>query len=108
MIEWFDRRERSIHDSAAAARASDLDSWLGQVDEFDELKRITAEVDSDLELSTRTYLPARKSPAFLRDCQRLSRPARALEHVLSRDGTPSSVSVFEDALVRPSSMKATE
>ncbi len=52
--------------ASARANRSDLDAWLEKVDELGELKRITAEVDPDLELSTITYLAgSRKSPAFL-------------------------------------------
>jgi hypothetical protein len=38
------------------ANASDLDAWLEKVEALGELKRITAEVDPDLEASTITYL----------------------------------------------------
>jgi 4-hydroxy-3-polyprenylbenzoate decarboxylase len=45
---------------------SDLDAWLEKVEALGELKRITAEVDSDLEASTITYLVGlTKSPALL-------------------------------------------
>ena len=36
--------------------ASDLDVWLEKVEALGELKRITAEVDPDLEAATITYL----------------------------------------------------
>jgi hypothetical protein len=36
--------------------SSDLDEWLAKVDAMGELKRITAEVDPDLEAATITYL----------------------------------------------------
>src|SRR6202047_2101677 len=46
--------------------ASDLDEWLAKVDAMGELKRITAEVDPDLEAATITYLVgSSKSPALL-------------------------------------------
>ena len=49
-----------------AANASDLDAWLEKVDALGELKRITAEVDPDLEAATITYLVGgSKSPALL-------------------------------------------
>src|SRR5918999_759286 len=55
--------------SAKAARApnsSDLDAWLEKVEAMGELKRITAEVDPDLEAATITYLVGlEKSPALL-------------------------------------------
>ena len=38
------------------ANASDLDAWLEKVEALGELKRITAEVDPDLEAATITYL----------------------------------------------------
>jgi UbiD family decarboxylase len=45
---------------------SDLDLWLEKVEELGELKRITAEVDPDLETSTITYLVGgEKSPALM-------------------------------------------
>src|ERR1700733_9881049 len=46
--------------------SSDLDEWLAKVDALGELKRITAEVDPDLEAATITYLVGSgKSPALL-------------------------------------------
>src|SRR6266851_2403774 len=48
------------------ANASDLDAWLEKVEALGELKRITAEVDPDLEAATITYLVGgQKSPALL-------------------------------------------
>src|SRR5262245_1565048 len=48
------------------ANASDLDLWLEKVEAMGELKRITAEVDPDLEAATITYLVGlEKSPALL-------------------------------------------
>src|SRR5258707_15717262 len=48
------------------ANASDLDLWLEKVEALGELKRITAEVDPDLEAATITYLVgSSKSPALL-------------------------------------------
>src|SRR3954453_16329222 len=52
--------------SSRGAKRSDLDVWLEKVEALGELKRITAEVDPDLETSTLTYLVAlEKSPALL-------------------------------------------
>src|SRR5476649_2682437 len=52
--------------SPAAANASDLEIWLQKVEAMGELKRITAEVDPDLEAATITYLVgSEKSPALL-------------------------------------------
>src|SRR6476660_10547631 len=46
--------------------SSDLDAWLDKVEALGELKRITAEVDPDLEQATITYLVGQqKSPALL-------------------------------------------
>ena len=48
------------------ANSSDLDAWLEKVEALGELKRISAEVDPDLEAATITYLVAgEKSPALL-------------------------------------------
>src|ERR1700746_298389 len=49
-----------------APNSSDLDAWLEKVEALGELKRITAEVDPDLEAATITYLVgSEKSPALL-------------------------------------------
>jgi 4-hydroxy-3-polyprenylbenzoate decarboxylase len=46
--------------------SSDLDAWLEKVEALGELKRITAEVDPDLEAATITYLVGgERSPALL-------------------------------------------
>src|SRR5271168_5515448 len=46
--------------------SSDLDEWLAKVEAIGELKRVTAEVDPDLEAATITYLVgSEKSPALL-------------------------------------------
>ena len=46
--------------------SSDLDAWLDKVEALGELKRITAEVDPDLEAATITYLVgSERSPALL-------------------------------------------
>src|SRR5262249_40307279 len=48
------------------ANSSDLDAWLEKVEALGELKRISTEVDPDLEAATITYLVAgEKSPALL-------------------------------------------
>src|SRR5579862_7750154 len=48
------------------SNSSDLDLWLEKVEALGELKRITAEVDPDLEAATITYLAgSTKSPALL-------------------------------------------
>ena len=58
--------EPSARKSAVAANASDLDLWLEKIEAMGELKRITAEVDPDLEAATITYLVAlEKSPVLL-------------------------------------------
>jgi UbiD family decarboxylase len=51
---------------ARSRNASDLDEWLAKVEAMGELKRISAEVDPDLEAATITYLAgSEKSPALL-------------------------------------------
>ena len=48
------------------ANSSDLDIWLQKAEAMGELKRITAEVDPDLEMATIAYLVgSEKSPALL-------------------------------------------
>ena len=51
----------------AGTNHSDLDTWIEKVEAIGQLKRITAEVDSDLETSTLTYMVGRDegSPALL-------------------------------------------
>jgi len=50
----------------SSPNSSDLDEWLAKVEAMGELKRITAEVDPDLEAATITYLVgSEKSPALL-------------------------------------------
>src|SRR5258708_30805250 len=52
--------------TARGANSSDLDAWLEKVEALGELKRITAEVDPDLEAATITYLVGgERSPALL-------------------------------------------
>src|SRR3982075_1201586 len=52
--------------ATSGANSSDLDAWLDKVEQMGELKRITAEVDPDLEAATITYLVgSQKSPALL-------------------------------------------
>ena len=51
---------------ARGANASDLDAWLEKVEALGELKRISAQVDPDLEAATITYLVgSEKSPVLL-------------------------------------------
>src|SRR5712691_10405158 len=51
---------------ARGANSSDLDAWLEKVEALGELKRISAQVDPDLEAATITYLVGgERSPALL-------------------------------------------
>src|SRR5213592_788883 len=51
---------------ARGANSSDLDAWLEKVEALGELKRISAEIDPDLEAATLTYLVgSEKSPVLL-------------------------------------------
>ena len=60
-------QERANTDRIARRpNSSDLDEWLAKVEAMGELKRISAEVDPDLEAATITYLVgSEKSPALL-------------------------------------------
>ncbi len=59
-------READAAKPSRGANSSDLDAWLEKVEALGELKRITAEVDPDLEAATITYLDgSEKSPALL-------------------------------------------
>ena len=52
--------------ASRSPNSSDLDGWLEKVETLGELKRITAQVDPDLEAATITYLVgSQKSPALL-------------------------------------------
>lgn len=54
------------NEASRGANSSDLDAWLEKAEALGELKRITAEVNPDLEAATLTYLAgSEKSPAFL-------------------------------------------
>ncbi len=58
--------EQAARIAVRSPNASDLDEWLAKVEAMGELKRITAEVDPDLEAATITYLVgSQKSPALL-------------------------------------------
>src|SRR6187402_1906944 len=63
-----DRRQQQSaqRTPAAGPNSSGLDLWLERVEQMGELKRVTAEVDCDLEAATITHLVAlEKSPALL-------------------------------------------
>ncbi len=59
-----------------AANASDLDLWLEKIEAMGELKRITAEVDPDLEAATITYLVALEK-SHCASARRTLRPPRS-------------------------------
>src|SRR2546425_2874355 len=60
------REKAEVKTTARGANSSDLDAWLEKVEALGELKRITAEVDPNLEAATITYLVgSEKSPALL-------------------------------------------
>jgi UbiD family decarboxylase len=72
-------------DTNAPSRAnrSDLDAWLEKVEELGELKRVTAEVDPDLEMATITYLVgSTKSPALLFENIKGHKGHRALANMI--------------------------
>src|ERR1700691_4515702 len=64
-----EKQEQSVAKAAPAIsspNSSALDEWLAKVEAMGELKRISAEVDPDLEAATITYLVgSEKSPALL-------------------------------------------
>lgn len=62
----MDAKTAAAPASAARRNRSDLDLWLEKVEALGELKRITAEVDPDLETATITYLiGSGPSPALM-------------------------------------------
>src|SRR5438552_16793475 len=61
-----DHKERTDAHISRGSNSSDLDAWLEEVEALGELKRISAEIDPDLEAATLTYLVGgKKSPALL-------------------------------------------
>ena len=58
--------------SQTRPNSSGLDEWLAKVEAMGELKRISAEVDPDLEAATITYLAGTMKKAR-RSCSRTSR-----------------------------------
>ena len=73
-----DKRDAQTDVRAARIRSnpnsSDLDEWLAKVEAMGELKRISAEVDPDLEAATITYLVgSQASPALPASPGRLTR-----------------------------------
>ena len=65
------REPEAAKSPSHGANTSDLDAWLEKVEALGELKRITAEVDPDLEAATITYLVG--SENHPRCCSRTSR-----------------------------------
>ena len=76
------REQGAANGSARGANSSDLDTWLEKVEALGELKRITAEVDPDLEAATITYLVGSEkiAGAVVRERQGPSGPQGALQH----------------------------
>ena len=69
----------------SSPNSSDLDTWIAKVEAMGELKRITAEVDPDLEAATITYLAgSQQSPALLFENIKGHPGHRALAGVLPR------------------------
>ncbi len=61
-----EEKPRAAGTAASSDIGSGLEAWLAKVESMGELKRITAEVDPDLEAATLTYLVGlEKSPALL-------------------------------------------
>jgi 3-polyprenyl-4-hydroxybenzoate decarboxylase len=61
IVGQFDRKRTKMNkmyriSSQISAAMDGLEPWLEKVEAIDELKRISAEVDPDLEMSTITYL----------------------------------------------------
>ena len=51
-----DHKERTDAHISRGSNSSDLDAWLEKVEALGELRRISAEIDPDLEAATLTYL----------------------------------------------------
>jgi UbiD family decarboxylase len=91
-------------DTRAPPRAnrSDLDAWLEKVEALGELKRITAEVDPDLETSTITYLVgSEKSPALLFENIKGHPGHRALYNMIGCNLTRFCLAMGEEPVAHP-------
>src|SRR5579864_8885612 len=82
--------------------SSDLDEWLAKVEAMGELKRITAEVDPDLEMATITYLVGSgKSPALLFENIKGHPGHRALYNMIGCNLSRLCVSMGETPVTHP-------
>src|SRR5260370_37665083 len=87
---------------ARGANASDLDAWLEKVEALGELKRITAEVDPDLEAATITYLVGgQKSPALLFENIKGHPGHRALYNMIGCNLSPFCLMIAEQPADQP-------
>jgi UbiD family decarboxylase len=84
-------------------RLSDLETWLQKVEEMGELKRITAEVDPDLEISTVAYLSGKEigSPALLFENITGHPGGRALYNALGSSLTRICLAIREKPVDNP-------
>jgi 4-hydroxy-3-polyprenylbenzoate decarboxylase len=84
-------------------RLSDLETWLQKVEEMGELKRITAEVNPDLEISTVAYLSGKEigSPALLFENITGHPGARALYNALGSSLTRICLAIREKPVDDP-------
>ncbi len=88
--------------STGQSNRSDLDVWLEKADAMGELKRITAEVDSDLEAAAITYLVGQnKSPALLFENLKGHRGHRALYNIIGCNLSRFCMTMGEADVVHP-------
>lgn len=89
--------------TAAGTNQSDLDAWIEKVEAIGQLKRITAEVDSDLETSTITYMVGREegSPALLFENIKGHPGQRALYNMIGCSLDRFCISIGENPVDHP-------
>ena len=89
--------------SPALMNQSDLDVWLEKVEALGMLKRITAEVDQDLETSTLSYMVGRdpESPALLFENIKGHPGQRALFNMIGCNLARFCVAIGEDPVDHP-------
>jgi UbiD family decarboxylase len=88
--------------TATSPNSSDLDEWLAKVEAMGELKRITAEVDPDLEAATITYLVgSEKSPALLFENIKGHPGHRALYNMIGCNLSRFCLMIGEEPLEHP-------
>ena len=95
--------EGSAGKAGTRPNSSGLDEWLAKIEAMGELKRITAEVDPDLEAATITYLVGqREEPGVVvREHQGPSRAHRALYNMIGCNLSRFCLMIGEEPVDHP-------